>query len=494
MSVTQRRFSVVGRQIALLIVSCLFINPAFGQGSIELTSSLRATVSYTDGNNGSEIADPPGFDEKFNVAAGDELAIFTNLDWSHSSNAGEGDVAVSGTAEATLKLDENRKPSGYATFSGHVVVNARPNEDSGFENITAQVFLDVGQSWSGLGTAGGVFYLDSRITSVGGGEQWDSDGLGYNWQPTVNVTATNHSGPQTKVEQVSYFNLWRAADSTFPGASESNALGPHGGAFRPGNGAVTSGVGGNDVPPAAQIPTGISGIRLTALSGSSQLAASMAGEESTYAMSSYGNPVVTGGFGDTEVVYHQGSTDQELALKYTSGYLFMNNGGGNFTSFTIPDALPGGDSQFRINWNGVGHDLSVGDVFDFTTLDPAGVDTFVLAEIDETEQISPQVDMPFTIGVTTAAGSDANFVAVPLIPVTPGDFTLDHRIDGADFLAWQRGDSPDALSSDDLLDWQTNYSFDANAPPAALSAIPVPEPSSWALLVFGCLVARLRRS
>jgi len=125
-------------------------------------------------------------------------------------------------------------------------------------------------------------------------------------------------------------------------------------------------------------------------------------------------------------------------------------------------------------------------------LDPAGVDAFVLAKIDESEQISSQVDMPFTIGVTTIAGSDANFVAVPLIPVTPGDFTLDHRVDGSDFLAWQRGESPDPLSADDLVDWQTNYGFDLNAPPAAVSG--VPEPTSLTLFVLGCLSVRLRRS
>ncbi len=187
----------------------------------------------------------------------------------------------------------------------------------------------------------------------------------------------------------------------------------------------------DEQPPPARQPAYIAGINLTA--NLQQLAAATAEtEERIFPFSQFGSPVVTGGYGDTDLVYHRGSTEQEIAPDYTTGYLFLNDQGGNFTSFTIPEALPGGDSQFRINLDGQGFDLAAGDVFDFTTFDTNGVDSFLVVGIDESETISPQVDMPFTIGVTTLAGSDASFLAVPVISVKPGDFNLDGNVDFAD--------------------------------------------------------------
>ncbi len=41
--------------------------------------------------------------------------------------------------------------------------------------------------------------------------------------------------------------------------------------------------------------------------------------------------------------------------------------------------------------------------------------------------------------------------------VVPGDFDGDGTCDGADFLAWQRGESPYPLSSSDLAEWQAEF-------------------------------------
>ena len=65
---------------------------------------------------------------------------------------------------------------------------------------------------------------------------------------------------------------------------------------------------------------------------------------------------------------------------------------------------------------------------------------------------------------------------------TPGDFNGDGSVDGRDFLAWQRGESPNSLSAGDLADWQNNY---GPGPLAAVSA--VPEPSC--LLLLGSVLA-----
>ena len=65
-----------------------------------------------------------------------------------------------------------------------------------------------------------------------------------------------------------------------------------------------------------------------------------------------------------------------------------------------------------------------------------------------------------------------------------GDFNLDCLVDGADFLLWQRGGSPEPFSPSDLADWQSQYG--TIVPPLASSAA-VPEPTSVLMLVIGLL-------
>jgi hypothetical protein len=70
----------------------------------------------------------------------------------------------------------------------------------------------------------------------------------------------------------------------------------------------------------------------------------------------------------------------------------------------------------------------------------------------------------------------------------PGDFDADGRVDGADFLVWQRGESPGGAVASDLAVWQAN--FGAAALPTAVSAA-VPEPSAFLLLVTAWGMLRL---
>lgn len=70
----------------------------------------------------------------------------------------------------------------------------------------------------------------------------------------------------------------------------------------------------------------------------------------------------------------------------------------------------------------------------------------------------------------------------------PGDFNNDSRVDGADFLIWQRGGSPAPLSAEDLNAWKTGF----GSPAATVGA--VPEPSTVALLILaGTGIFRRRR-
>ena len=58
------------------------------------------------------------------------------------------------------------------------------------------------------------------------------------------------------------------------------------------------------------------------------------------------------------------------------------------------------------------------------------------------------------------------------LPV-PGDFDGDGDVDGADFLSWQRGQSPSPLSSTDLALWQENYGAVQNI--GAIEVVPEPD-------------------
>ena len=72
-----------------------------------------------------------------------------------------------------------------------------------------------------------------------------------------------------------------------------------------------------------------------------------------------------------------------------------------------------------------------------------------------------------------------------LVPLsTPGDFDEDGDVDGRDFLAWQRGESPDPLSAGDLEDWQTNYGTGGLTATTA-----VPEPASLVLVGLALIAA-----
>ncbi len=70
-----------------------------------------------------------------------------------------------------------------------------------------------------------------------------------------------------------------------------------------------------------------------------------------------------------------------------------------------------------------------------------------------------------------------------------GDFDEDGDVDGQDFLAWQRGESPTPLSSEDLTAWQANYG--AGAALATFAA--VPEPASLLLAAMSGLLLVVRR-
>ncbi|MCA9236070.1 MAG: hypothetical protein KDA44_11400 [Planctomycetales bacterium] len=65
-----------------------------------------------------------------------------------------------------------------------------------------------------------------------------------------------------------------------------------------------------------------------------------------------------------------------------------------------------------------------------------------------------------------------------------GDFDGDFDVDGFDFLAWQRGQSPNPRSAADLADWQANFGL-VSTSATQFSAAPEPAGAMLAVLAIG---------
>lgn len=99
-------------------------------------------------------------------------------------------------------------------------------------------------------------------------------------------------------------------------------------------------------------------------------------------------------------------------------------------------------------------------------------------------------DLTFRIAFANAladigAGNSATLTLIDLIGTVEGDagqlgdYDGDDDVDGADFLAWQRGESPNGAAAGDLQDWQDNYGQGTSA---LGSVAAIPEPLSFQLL------------
>jgi hypothetical protein len=162
-----------------------------------------------------------------------------------------------------------------------------------------------------------------------------------------------------------------------------------------------------------------------------------------------------------------------------------------FTHFLIPEALPGGDSEFEIRIGEYeSYPLQAGVPFVFTDYFPEGVTAFLLTGFNADEGLMAGEPFPYTHGYRFAE-EGATFVRHG--PLKPGDFTLGGLVDEEDLTLWQSSfgvdDSGDAdgdgdTDGRDFLFWQRNY-YPGEAPPAV--GTDVPEPSIQLLLGIGCM-------
>jgi hypothetical protein len=90
--------------------------------------------------------------------------------------------------------------------------------------------------------------------------------------------------------------------------------------------------------------------------------------------------------------------------------------------------------------------------------------------------------------IATILASRFSITAPPT--TLPGDFNGSGRVDGADFLVWQRGGSPNPGSASDLTLWRSNFGRTGATP--LLTA--VPEPGALPLAAIGPMAVAIFRA
>jgi hypothetical protein len=223
---------------------------------------------------------------------------------------------------------------------------------------------------------------------------------------------------------------------------------------------------------------------------------------------SYQVPAVAGNVEDTHAVHLAGSRNNTATL-YTD----------NFGGATVPAAQT---ALTAYDYNGTPKNLSetqygttpagtMGMEWHRVEVRKAGtliswiVDGITLITVESSGFTKPTGGNNIMFGhadINSGVSNDPNynpmmFTLIDNIEVTAltapglaGDFNGDNKVDGADFLVWQRGGSPAPLSTTDLNAWKANFGT-AGTPPIAA----VPEPASFAMagLAVAALAAARRR-
>ena len=143
---------------------------------------------------------------------------------------------------------------------------------------------------------------------------------------------------------------------------------------------------------------------------------------------------VEGDYGRTTPIYvgDPSASSPTPPERAAIAYGFISEGL-NITSVTLPDALPGGDSDFDLLVDETLYPVTAGSVFDFTSLVPEGVENFALLGIDPNEGFDPTAPPPFPVGLQFAGDGLTQLYTLTYSPVPPGDFDRDGDVDGSDF-------------------------------------------------------------
>lgn len=214
-----------------------------------------------------------------------------------------------------------------------------------------------------------------------------------------------------------------------------------------------------------------------------------------------GAPGVTNNEGDDFVVYENGAPNGPEAYMIA----VRETGSSTFTGFRyefaddVVQVFPSAGTDFA-------QVLSTGfDLTDFGLASGATIDAIIASNLLPADRVDDAIGQGNVIvgggsgfspltgpqgngGTYNSNGFDPDLTYIGVIvdfsTNDPGDFNADGDVDGLDFLAWQRGESPKPLNAADLSEWQSNYGVAS----LATAATGIPEPTTIGLVALGAVV------
>ncbi|MBL9162049.1 MAG: hypothetical protein JNL18_04820 [Planctomycetaceae bacterium] len=155
---------------------------------------------------------------------------------------------------------------------------------------------------------------------------------------------------------------------------------------------------------------------------------------------------------------------------------------GQFSGLGVGITVPQGSYYGNLSSGAFGDDASVQDLTDETGSNSASA-TASYSVAGNVATLSLPLQFILSEGANPEVEFFGTFVATySLVQSVAGDFNNDGKVDGADFLVWQRGGSPNPLSPGDLATWQGAYGG------PAIGA--VPEPAA-ALLMASAVIGAI---
>ena len=96
---------------------------------------------------------------------------------------------------------------------------------------------------------------------------------------------------------------------------------------------------------------------------------------------------------------------------------------------------------------------------------------------------------------------DADNTVGPLLPLLPGDYNDNGKVDAADYVLWRKGgplkneaDTPGTVNAADYTAWRARFGNPSGAGSGSGLSATVPEPSTIALAFLGVLLCRAKSS
>ncbi|MDC0936921.1 hypothetical protein OAS39_11600 [Pirellulales bacterium] len=155
---------------------------------------------------------------------------------------------------------------------------------------------------------------------------------------------------------------------------------------------------------------------------------------------------------------------------------------GDYSAIDAANAALDGQLVLSFNFPGV----QLGDSFEVIRLDAGGTFT---GFFDQTGVVG----LPTGLTASAQVVSEILMATIVELPSLAGDFNGDGMVDGHDFLAWQRGESPDPFSQFDLTEWEANYGMSV-ALAGSSSQVPEPETGFTLMSVMVAMFLGHRRA